>query len=90
MRPECIFRFASLKYRSEMCRLACITVVPPRYHYDLTYPTVCTVLLELLIQLPAKCLCFLSTALGVYAVKHVVLVEAFEEGVACCIALFSI
>lgn len=57
---------------------------------NVTHPAVCAVLLKSLVQLPTERLCFLSAALGIYAVENVVLIEALEEGVACCIALFSV
>ena len=50
----------------------------------------CAVLLKLLIKLPAECRCLLLATLCVYAVQDVVLVEAFEEGIAGFVAPLAV
>jgi hypothetical protein len=68
------------------CSLASSCAASP---FLTTYPTMCAVFFELLIQLGAERLCLFPARFCVYAVQNVVLVETFEEGVACCVALLS-
>lgn len=55
-----------------------------------THPAVCTILLKLFVELSAETCSLVPPRLCVYAVQDVVLVEAFEEGVSCCVALLAV
>lgn len=55
-----------------------------------THPAVCTVFFKLLVQLPAETGGLVPPRLCIYAVQNVVLVEAFEKGIACCVALLAV
>ena len=50
----------------------------------------CAILLKFLVQLSTEACSLVPSRLCVYAVQDVVLVEAFEKGVARCVALFAI
>jgi hypothetical protein len=66
---------------------ACSQADLPHSHRDLTYPAMSAVFLELLVQFRTECTRLLPSLWCIYAVQHIVLVETFEEGVACGVAL---
>jgi hypothetical protein len=52
----------------------CFAAELPHPRVRSTYPAMRTVLFKFLIELPAECVCLLSSALSVYAVQNVVFV----------------